>query len=275
MLRRIALGGLVLLLTATALAQTADEPAARPAAAASPAASPAGAASDWHMNATIIEACSCPMFCQCYFDSKPAAHGGAHAQHGGPGAEHFCRFNNAYQVNSGNYGETKLDGAKFWVGGDLGGDFSQGKMDWAHLFFDPSVTPAQRDGIKAILAHVYPVQWGSFTVGPDAKIDWSHDKTGATAKADGGRVAEVALKPATGTNDAAKPIVMHNLKYWGTPRNEGFVMMPNTVEALRAAPAGKEPFEFKGTNGFMITFDIKDEDVKPAAAKQQAKAGGE
>ena len=26
----------------------------------------------WSMNATIIEACSCPMFCQCYFNSMPA-----------------------------------------------------------------------------------------------------------------------------------------------------------------------------------------------------------
>lgn len=38
------------------------------------------AASDWAMNATIIEACSCPMFCQCYFNAKPASHG-EHAGH--------------------------------------------------------------------------------------------------------------------------------------------------------------------------------------------------
>src|SRR5688500_13482078 len=44
----------------------------------------------WAMNATIIEACSCPMFCQCYFDTKPAAHGagGAHAGHGDAHAGH-------------------------------------------------------------------------------------------------------------------------------------------------------------------------------------------
>jgi hypothetical protein len=51
-------------------------------------------------------------------------------------------------------------------------------------------------------------------------------------------------------------------------------MMPNTVQALRVAPDGKKPFEFKGTNGFMITFDIKDEDVKREDVKQQAKASG-
>ena len=27
---------------------------------------------EWSFNATIIEACSCPMFCQCYFNTKPA-----------------------------------------------------------------------------------------------------------------------------------------------------------------------------------------------------------
>ena len=37
-------------------------------------------APDWSMNASIIEACSCPMFCQCYFNDKPAGHG-EHAGH--------------------------------------------------------------------------------------------------------------------------------------------------------------------------------------------------
>jgi hypothetical protein len=73
--------------------------------------------SAWNMNATIIEACSCPMFCQCYFNAQPAAPGG-HEGHGSN--EHFCRFNNAFKVNKGSYGTVKLDGAKFWVAGDLG-----------------------------------------------------------------------------------------------------------------------------------------------------------
>jgi hypothetical protein len=43
-------------------------------------------------------------------------------------------------------------------------------------------------------------------------------------------------------------------------------MMPNEVEAYRA---GDKPFEFKGTNGFMITLDISSKDiaVKDAKAK--------
>ena len=80
---------------------------------------------EWALNATTIEACSCPMFCQCYFNPKPAAH----HEHGA--VAHYCQFNNAYKVNHGHYGSTNLDGAKFWITGDLGADFSQGKMDWA------------------------------------------------------------------------------------------------------------------------------------------------
>ena len=110
---------------------------------------------DWSLNATIIEACSCPMFCQCYFNAQPAGRG-AHGE-----TEHFCRFNNVFQVNKGHYGDVKLDGAKFWVAGDLGGDFSKGQMDWAHVVFDPAVTKEQREGISAAVASPMPAQLSS------------------------------------------------------------------------------------------------------------------
>lgn len=212
------------------------------------------AAPEWAMKATIIEACSCPMFCQCYFNTKPAGHAG-HDSHGS-GGEHFCKFNNAFQVNNGHYGSVKLDGAKFWVSGDLGGDFSMGQMDWAVLTFDSSVTKAQRDGIATILGHVYPVKWKSFTVAKDGKIDWKASKDRAEARIDGGQTAEVVLNRFPGMTN--EPIVIHNLKYFGVPRNSGFVMMPNDVEAYRV---GDKKFEYKGTNGFMITIDIASKDV--------------
>jgi hypothetical protein len=211
---------------------------------------------DWAMNATIIEACSCPMFCQCYFNPGPAGHQDhATTDHGAAATKHYCKFNNALRVNHGYYGGTALDGAKFWVSGDLGGDFSKGQMDWAVLTFDPSVTPAQREGIVAVLGKLYPVQWNSFTVAKDAPMDWSATTDMAAARLDGGKTAEVVLTKGPGmTNESP---VIKNLRYWGAPRNEGFVLMPNKVEAYRA---GDKPFEFKGTNGFMITFDIASKD---------------
>ena len=215
------------------------------------AASEVAGSPEWAMRATVIEACSCPMFCQCYFNTEPA---GQHVGH--EGAEHFCRFNNAYRVDAGHWGDVSLDGAKFWLAGDLGGDFSKGMMNWAVLAFDPSVTPGQRTAIRTILDHVFPVQWASFTEGPDAPIDWQAAGETAQARLGGGRTAEIALKRAPGmTQD---PVTISNLKYWGAPRNTGFVLMPNDVEAYRV---GDKAFEFHGTNGFMLTFDISSNDV--------------
>ena len=210
----------------------------------------------WSMNATAIEACSCPMFCQCYFNTKPAAHGahGEHAEHEGHGeAEHFCRFNNAYKVNRGHYGTTKLDGAKFWIYGDLGGDFSQGQMDWAVVTFDKATTPDQRKAIGEIAQTLFPVKWNSLTTA-EGDIEWTASGGEAHATLDGGKTAEVRLDAASLNKDTkSAPMVIKNLKYWGAARNDGFVLMPNTVEALRT---GDKPFEFQGTNGFMITFDV-------------------
>jgi hypothetical protein len=213
----------------------------------------------WDMNATIIEACSCPMFCQCYFNAQPADHPGCCPADADPKTPpRYCRFNNAYRVNHGTYGTTKLDGAKFWVGGDLGGDFSKGEMTWAVLHFDPATTKEQREGIQAALGRLYPVKWGSFTIGKDYPIEWNGGKERSVATLDGGKAAEVVLLKNKGMTD--EPIVMKNLKYWGAPRNDGFIMMQNEVEAYRATD---KPFEFKRTNGFMITFDINSKDSSP------------
>lgn len=232
---------------------------------------PADTASpSWNMNATIIEACSCPMFCQCYFATKPAAHAASHGDHAeheghnhagmamGADAEHYCRANNVFQVNKGAYGPTKLDGAKFWLAMDLGDDFSDGTMKWLIVTWDPSVTKAQREGIMAILGKVYPVKWEEApVVAADLPIEWKHDGDVAVAKLDGGKAGEVVLNGAAVNRDSKSPVVINNLHYWGAPRNSGFVLMPNEVEAYRL---GEKAFEFKGTNGFMITIDLNSKD---------------
>jgi hypothetical protein len=218
-----------------------------------------GGAKSWAMNATIIEACSCPMFCQCYFSTAPAKH----AMAGMEGHdEAYCKFNNAYKVNTGSYKGVSLAGAKFWIAGDLGADFASGDTKWAVITFDPSVTPTQREGIGMILGKVYPVKWASFETGADAPIMWEHKPTSDEAHAtlDGGKAGEVILKSSVNHNTAG-PVVIHNLKYFGAPRNNGFVLMPNTIETYKL---GDKAYEFKGTNGFMITLDINSKDVKEA-----------
>jgi hypothetical protein len=193
------------------------------------------------------------MFCQCYFNTMPAAHAG----HGGM-EEHFCRANFGYKVNKGSFGNVKLDGVKFWMAGDMGGDFSQAHTDWLEITFDPSVSKEQRDAIAVILGHVYPFKWNSLTVSKkDSAVEWKATKDRAEARLNGGKNAEVVLQRNPGMT--SEPVVIRNLKYFGAPRNDGFILMPNQIEAYRV---GAKPFEFKGTNGFMITIDIASTDIK-------------
>ncbi|HEU5181010.1 MAG TPA: DUF1326 domain-containing protein [Candidatus Polarisedimenticolia bacterium] len=209
----------------------------------------------WAINATIIEACSCSMFCPCYFSTKPSPE---HEGHGG--GEHYCQFNMGYHVNRGSYGTVKLDGIKFWIAGDLGDDFGDNQTEWAEVTFEPSVTKEQRDAVAGILlgpGHIYPWKWGSFTVGKDAPVEWKATKERAEARLDGGKAGEIILvhNPTSMTGDQT---VIKNLKYFGAARNDGFILMPTESHAYRVGP---KPFEFKGTNGFMITIDMNSKDV--------------
>ena len=211
-------------------------------------------ATAWSLNATAIEACTCPMFCQCYFNPEPAAHG--HGEHGDE--EHYCRFNMAWKVNSGHYGDTDLEGVLFWIAGDLGDHFGDGTGDWAVLHFDPSVTEAQREGLVQILGPLFPIEYGSFEIKEDEPIEWRADTQEAVALLRDGDAAEMHLiHPPTAMSGEEEALVT-NVQYWGAPRHDGFVLMPNEVQAYRL---GDKAFESNGTNGFMITVDINSGDV--------------
>ncbi len=204
---------------------------------------------DWHFNGTVIEACSCPMFCQCYFNTEPASH----AEHDG---EHFCKFNMAYKVNEGHHGDTDLSGVKFWVAGDLGDNWEDGETEWAVVTFAPGTTDAQKQGVATALTHIFPVSWKSFEVAEDAEIEWVADEDRAEAKLAGGDNAHIILNAWEGM-DGETGILQH-VAYFGAPRNSGFKMMPNEVETWKV---GEQAFEFNGTTGFMVTVDMSSADL--------------
>src|SRR6266699_6846308 len=67
---------------------------------------------DFDMPASYIEACSCDMFCPCYFNDHSTNHMAMGEHHMD---EHFCRANLVLKVDKGYYKDTKLDGAKVWI----------------------------------------------------------------------------------------------------------------------------------------------------------------
>jgi hypothetical protein len=207
---------------------------------------------EWSVNMTNIEACSCPMFCQCYFTGRPALHSDDDMGH----AMSYCRFNNAFKINHGNWGATSLNDIKFWMSGDLGGDFSKPPL-WIVLTFEPATTAEQRDGIRAIIGHIFMIDPKIIATAADAKIDWTVADDSASAKLDDGKAAEIELKKADGM-DNNQQVVIKNLKFWAAPRNDGFKMMPNQLEAYRL---GDKPFEYKDSNGFVVTIEMDSKDV--------------
>jgi hypothetical protein len=209
---------------------------------------------EWSLNGTTIEACTCPMFCQCFFNSEP----GSHVSHGGHGTQRYCRFNIAFKVNKGNYGPVPLDGIKFWIAGDLGADFSQGQADWAVLTFEGSTRKPQRDALMTILPRIYPLNWRAFSVAEDGNLEWNAGKDRAVARLNGGRTAEVILRSHPGNTD--DPVIVKNLKYQGAPRNDGILLMPNEVQFWRG---GVLTFESRATTGYMVTVDITSRDSQP------------
>src|SRR3981189_2998769 len=175
---------------------------------------------DFDMTASYLEACSCDMFCPCYFNTHSTNHMGMGEHHMD---EHFCRANLVLKVDKGYYKSTKLDGAKVWIATDLGSDWSTGKDSWAVLNYDPSVTPEQKSALNDIIGQLYPFKWQKFDVDTQG-FTWDVDEKagGAKAKMNNGK-AEVILKKEKG-DDPNREIVMQNLTYWKSQSNDGFRM---------------------------------------------------
>src|SRR5215468_9429021 len=194
---------------------------------------------DFAITSTYIEACSCDMFCPCYFNTHSMAHG----------HEHFCRANLVFKVDQGHYKDVKLDGAKVWLSSDLGSDWSTGKDSWAVVTYDPSVTAPQKTALDDIVAQLYPFKW-TWLKTDTAAFSWDVDtKAGvATAKRKDGK-AEVVLDRVKGDNPNEE-VVLRNVRYWNAQSNDGFRMWKSRHESYEGQG---QKFDYSGTNGFLIT----------------------
>jgi hypothetical protein len=208
---------------------------------------------DWAVNATIIDGCSCRLLCPCIFGSPATVGSAATHEHSG---RRSCFFNMAVRVNKGHYGNVKLDGLKFWFAGD------KGDAKTVELTFEPSATKEQREGIREFLSHFLPLEWESFTEGPDAQIEWKAEAVRAEARLDGGNAAEVVLTRYSGATGKGTTVI-RNMSYFAATRNDGFNILPVEITAYRRGPK-PAPFEFRGTSGWTITIDMNSKDVTAA-----------
>jgi hypothetical protein len=206
------------------------------------------------VTADTIEACSCPLFCSCYF---------------GPSAnEHMCEANNVYKFRPGShYGNVDLSNQTVWVSLDLGGEWHKNPgpgmpTNWAVVTFDKSSTPQQREAITGVLNAVFPVKWGSLATREDT-ISFHDGEKVAEAKMGSG-MASVRLEKTTGP-DKKTPTAVKNLQYWFSQGNDGFVLAYGTHHW-----DGDHKFSYEKRNGFTIAWKASG-DVKPEAPKVAAK----
>src|SRR5205807_1922789 len=170
----------------------------------------AGPDKTWAVKADYIEACSCHLFCSCYFNTSPE--GGA-----------MCEFNNVLKIAEGHVGDVKLDGAKVWISGDLGGDFTK-PLKSAVITLEPTVTKQQEEAIKFLIGKIYPYKWQKVAVDKSA-ITWEKNGLNGHAKLGNGQ-GEVTLTGVKGAD--GKQAVLNNVTYWGAQKNTGFYLAKST-----------------------------------------------
>jgi len=206
-----------------------------------------------------IEACSCDLFCPCYFND--------HASHQGTGA-HSCTFNNVGKVTSGKYGDTNLTGLKFWLSGDLSADWAtKHEAGWLVATFEPSATQAQKDGMMAVLTKIYPVKWKTVAFDTSA-ITWNISPDGKTAEA---RMAngkgQVKLTRAQGA-DPNKPAQVFNTRYFAASWNSPFDLY-HSEHFYKGSGQGQN-YSLKNANGFVITIEATSDGKRVRMGKSAA-----
>jgi hypothetical protein len=209
----------------------------------------------WRMKADYVEACSCHLFCPCYFNK--------HAEHP------YCEFNMAVTVREGHSGNVNLTGAKYWLTGDLGDKWGTDRnAKWVVVTFDPKTTKEQRDALAPMILKTYGFEWPELKV-QEAPIEITRSGDIVEAKLGGGKLAHMKLKREGGAD--GKGVVLHNVKYFGAQTNEGFVMYKSIVH--QADQQGHK-FSYADRNAFLITIVSEGADT-PGAGKAPAKKGTE
>jgi hypothetical protein len=188
------------------------------------------------MKADYVEACSCHLFCPCYFNK--------HAEHP------HCEFNMAVHVREGQSGATNLAGAKYWLTGDLGDEWGTAKKGaWVIVSFDPTTTKAQREALAPIILKTYGLEWGELKV-QEAPIEIKRIGDIAEAKLGDGKLAYMKLKREPGAD--GNGVVLRNVNYFGAQSNNGFELYKSLEH--RADVAGHQ-FNYSDRNAFLISID--------------------
>jgi hypothetical protein len=184
---------------------------------------------EWAVKGTWTDACCCKVSCPCLFGNKPT--------------EGFCQGASHLQIETGNYGDLKLDGLAVVSTHEIG--------KWAKIYVSDAANPKQAEALATLMPKVLPF----LAKGPITKVETgpvSLERGESTVKFS---IPETTVELALVEGADGAPIKLQNLPAKGTPfpRSHDHTQYKSI---LMEHKGGDESFSWSGRNGFVSTFDL-------------------
>jgi len=178
---------------------------------------------EWHISATLLEACSCTVSCPCNFGGKPS--------------HDPCQGNRMITINKGHVGNVDLAGVSFLIAWDL--------TSWSKIYVSDRVTDAQNTALETT---VLPAAWSQFRRGgvPVTKAPLTMQVTEERVRFSSPE-SSVDMEVMKGAGQ--KPIKVLNLP---NPYFQDYTQYRSVVHQHTEAD---HSFSHVGTNGLTSTWD--------------------
>lgn len=202
----------------------------------------AGAEPAWSIEGRAISADSCEVACPCNI--------------GGPPHHGKCDYLMIFHIDTGSYGQVKLDGAEFAMAGEFTRKaFGEPtKHSFIAFYVDAHASAEQKQALQKLLTGPAFAEMGQPTEIKEAPIQIENlDDFGQVEKTCAGTVgdlAKVQVTPVAGGTDKSKPLVIDN------QAEPGFLWtaLGRTTESFYKS-AGKS-HRWDGTSGESVRFKM-------------------
>ena len=197
----------------------------------------------WSIEAKMISADSCSVGCPCILGEPPT-----HGQ---------CQYVALWQVESGRYGDVKLDGVKF----AFAGEFAQKvigepvKNSFVAYYIDSGASAEQKEALRKLFTGPSFAAQGQAAEVKELAINFENlEAFGQVGKKVGctvGEIAKVEVTPIPGGTDPSKPLAVENEAEAGLK----WTALGKTTNSFYRS-AGKD-YKFEGTSGMSHLIEIK------------------
>jgi hypothetical protein len=197
----------------------------------------------WSLEGRMISGDSCGTDCPCIL--------------GGPPLHGQCHFVALWQIDTGGYGEVKLDGAKFGAAGEFTRKVIGEPMKYTFVayYIDAGASTEQREALRKLLTGPSFAAMGQPAEVKETAIEFKNldafGLVGKTASGTVGDLAKLEVTPIAGGTDPDKPLAVENEAEPGLK----WTALGKTSNSFYRS-AGKD-YQFDDTSGESHRFAMK------------------